>query len=141
MAECERGEDDGALGGECGPAGGVKIVKTHDDLKRELWKSWKFRFWYILTWLPYYAIPHFWYLVTRRPNAFDWAVYKLFRWWWNPILRRKPNLAYGLAHELSKWVVEKSPPGSYKLARGLLSENAPTAKTNKRYRRKNGFGG
>jgi len=32
-----------------------------------------------------------------RPNKFDWLIYRIFRWWWNPILKNNPNLALQLA--------------------------------------------
>jgi hypothetical protein len=43
---------------------------------------------------------------SRRPNRLDWLVYRFFRWWWNPILRSKPNLVFGLQNELGKWLKE-----------------------------------
>ena len=39
----------------------------------------------------------------RRPSKLDWLVYRLFRWWWNPILRRNPNLIDGLIVEMGTY--------------------------------------
>ena len=42
--------------------------------------------------------------IMKRPNKLDWAVYRFFAWWWNPILINHPRLAYGMATELLKWL-------------------------------------
>jgi hypothetical protein len=39
----------------------------------------------------------------KRPNKIDWIVYRVFRWWWNPILRNNPNLLSGLTIEMQRW--------------------------------------
>jgi len=39
----------------------------------------------------------------NRPNFIDWLIYKLFRWWWNPVLRKKPLIVRGLITEMEKW--------------------------------------
>jgi len=28
----------------------------------------------------------------KRPTKLDWAIYQIFRWWWNPIFRDNPHL-------------------------------------------------
>lgn len=35
----------------------------------------------------------------KQPNAIDWAIYKMFRWWWNPIFKSNPLYALGVAAE------------------------------------------
>lgn len=32
----------------------------------------------------------------QRPTALDWLIYRIFRWWWNPIFRANPDLTYRL---------------------------------------------
>lgn len=44
---------------------------------------------------------------VRRPNWLDWQIYRLFRWWWNPILRRNDWAVYGIENELRRWRVAK----------------------------------
>jgi len=39
----------------------------------------------------------------KRPNKLDWLVYTIFRWWWNPILRDKPELGKELARLIKNW--------------------------------------
>ena len=37
-----------------------------------------------------------------HPNYFDWLVYRLFRWRWNPLMRNNPKLRrhfYSLCNE------------------------------------------
>ena len=41
----------------------------------------------------------------RRPNKFDWMIYKLFRWYWNPLLAQNGGLlARAMVVELQKWL-------------------------------------
>ena len=40
----------------------------------------------------------------KRPNKLDWLIYRIFRWWWNPILEKKPILVIGIVKELEKWL-------------------------------------
>lgn len=42
----------------------------------------------------------------KRPNKLDYIVYNIWRWWWNPILRKNPHLAKGIAEYMLKWVEE-----------------------------------
>lgn len=43
-----------------------------------------------------------------HPTRLDWLVYRLFRWWWNPILRQNPRLLRALVASL-QWWQEESP--------------------------------
>jgi hypothetical protein len=42
--------------------------------------------------------------MKHRPNKLDWLIYRIFRWWWNPILVKKPSLVNGLKIEFEKWL-------------------------------------
>lgn len=33
--------------------------------------------------------------ILKRPNFIDWAIYRLFMWTWNPILKTHPRLLAG----------------------------------------------
>ncbi len=47
-----------------------------------------------LTFVTHVKMP-FSYLKVNRPNKVDWCVYYIFRWWWNPILVKKPESRSG----------------------------------------------
>jgi hypothetical protein len=36
----------------------------------------------------------------NRPTKFDWLIYRLFRYFWNPILKENHKLRMALAHNL-----------------------------------------
>lgn len=40
----------------------------------------------------------------KRPSAFDYMIFRLFRWWWNPILREHPRMAIEFATWMLEWV-------------------------------------
>lgn len=40
----------------------------------------------------------------KRPNALDYLIFRLFRWWWNPILREHPRMAIEFATWMLEWV-------------------------------------
>jgi hypothetical protein len=40
----------------------------------------------------------------RLPNKLDWLIYRIFRWWWNPILKENFSIAIGLANEMFLWI-------------------------------------
>lgn len=42
----------------------------------------------------------------KRPNKLDWLIYRIFRWWWNPIFKEKAWLGVGLTHGLDNWYKE-----------------------------------
>ena len=39
-----------------------------------------------------------------RPNKIDWIVYRFFRWWWNPILQKRPDKAWAMGSLMKMWV-------------------------------------
>ena len=39
----------------------------------------------------------------KHPNKLDWLIYRIFRWWWNPIFRENHNLTTGLILDLGKF--------------------------------------
>ncbi len=39
----------------------------------------------------------------KRPNKFDWIVYGIFRWWWNPIFSRDEKLLRRFIGMMSLW--------------------------------------
>ena len=39
----------------------------------------------------------------KRPTRLDWLVYRIFRWWWNPIFIDSPILTEGLIIEINRW--------------------------------------
>lgn len=41
----------------------------------------------------------------KRPTKLDWLVYRLFRWWWNPVLRKNPLLTAWLGSALDDWLL------------------------------------
>jgi hypothetical protein len=40
----------------------------------------------------------------KRPTKLDWILYRIFRWWWNPILTKNIHLLIGLRTEIDKWL-------------------------------------
>ncbi len=44
----------------------------------------------------------------KRPTQLDWIIYRIFRWWWNPILSRNPMLVRGLIVEFEKWLTRNA---------------------------------
>ena len=45
----------------------------------------------------------------KRPNKLDWLVYRLFRWWWNPIVRNDIHALDRLIVALGEWRREYVP--------------------------------
>jgi len=41
----------------------------------------------------------------KRPNKLDWLIYKIFRWWWNPILVGNAELTRNLILLINEWSV------------------------------------
>ena len=38
------------------------------------------------------------------PSKLDYLIFRLFRWWWNPILREHPRMAIEFATWMLEWV-------------------------------------
>lgn len=45
----------------------------------------------------------------NRPNWLDWAVYRFFRWWWNPIFRTNPKMGFKLISIMLVWFMKNHP--------------------------------
>ena len=43
----------------------------------------------------------------KHPNKLDWLIYKIFRWWWNPILSGNAELTRHLINSMQEWITSK----------------------------------
>jgi hypothetical protein len=41
---------------------------------------------------------------SEKPNWLDFIIYRLFAWWWNPILEANPSYALALAVECAAYL-------------------------------------
>lgn len=42
----------------------------------------------------------------NRPTKVDWFVYRIFRWWWNPVFSKNTHLVLGMEMEFRKWRIK-----------------------------------
>ena len=42
--------------------------------------------------------------MNEHPTKIDWLVYRIFRWWWNPIFVRNPHLVMAIKTEFENWL-------------------------------------
>ena len=46
----------------------------------------------------------------KHPTKLDWIIYKIFRWWWNPIFRDNPDLVTNLILKLGTYMEQHFEP-------------------------------
>jgi hypothetical protein len=51
-----------------------------------------------------------------HPNWFDYLIYRIFRWRWNPILKNNPHLAVTMGEYMINWAYKKIGTEYYYLA-------------------------
>lgn len=39
----------------------------------------------------------------KRPNKLDYLVYSIFRWWWNPIFKKNPQMLKFMIGYMNTW--------------------------------------
>lgn len=56
----------------------------------------------------------------RNPNWFDFLIYRLFFWWWNPILTENKRLRDFFKNEVEqRWIYAEMHNGTYPIPYGI----------------------